>query len=302
MAHLTLAANERAFNKIVDRARDLFHVTNSDSGNFGPFSASYSVGAKLTGGSVDLQSDGTVRIKELDVTYDPLIVTLGLDIPTVTVGGFCIIPSPWGCILRAPKISLFTGNPDVSVPIDLSGLITSEISGAFRLVPKYFNNPAKGGSTDHDAHDSSKANQWQFFLDPVWLDIDLIDIADTVGNIINGLADLIIDTFLSWAPGWARAIVKAILSPIIALIRAVLDIGDDIQEWISNLLGVSLGLFDFILQAVADYFASKNPVFSFEDPFPILQGSGSLIPVLIPIRNLGVNVDDTEMVITTDIG
>lgn len=309
MPHITLAANEQAFNKLVTRAIEVFHVTHSDSGSFGPFSASYAVGAKLAGGSVDLQNDGTVLIKELDVLYDPLQVTLGLDIPTVTIGGFCIIPRPFGgCLVRAPKIELFGGNPDVSIPINLGGLIQSEISGAFKLVPKYFNNPAKGGLSDHDAYDlklltsTDIPNQWQLFLDPVWLDIDLIDVADTVGNIIEGLADTIIDTFLGWAPGWARSIVRAILSPVIDLIRAALDIVDDIDEWISNLLGVSLGLFDFIAQVVADYFASKHPVFAFDDPFKMLDGNGPLIPVLVPIRNLDIRVDEQEMVITTDIG
>src|SRR4051812_18135080 len=148
MSHLTLAVNEKAFNKVVKKATEAFAVSHSDSGHFGPFSASYSVGIKLDGGTIDLQSDGSIKISELDVIYDPLKVTLGLNIPTVTIGGFCIIPNPFGgCILRAPKITLFSGDPDISVPIDLSGLIQSEISGAFKLVPKYFTNPAKGTLT-----------------------------------------------------------------------------------------------------------------------------------------------------------
>ncbi len=307
MAHVTLAVNEKAFNKLVDRARDVFAVSHSDSGRFGPFTASYAVGARLGGGRVDLQADGTVRIDELDVIYNPLWVTLGIDIPTITFGGFCILPTPWGCAIRVPRISLFSGNPDISLPINLSGLIQSEISGSFKLIPKYFNNPAKGTLTDHDAHDADPVNftftnQWQFYLDPVWLDIDVIDVADTVGNIVQSIADNMIDILLGWAPSWARAIVRAFLSPFISLIRAALDIGDDIDEWISNLLGTSLGLFDFIAQMVAEYFASKYSIFNFEDPFKILDGSGSLIPVLVPIKNLNVFVDTDEMVVTTDIG
>jgi hypothetical protein len=301
MSHITLAANERAFNKLVDRARDYFHPSTSGSGSFGPFSVTYNAGVKLGSGSIDLQSDNSVRIDEMDIIYDPLNVTFGIDIPTITIGGFCIIPSFWGCILRAPKITLFDDNPDISVPINFDGIFQSEISGAFRIIPKFYNNPAKGTLTDHDAHDLNVANEWQFYLDPIWLDIDIIDIADTAGNLIQSITDGIIDSLLGWAPGWARAIVKAILSPVIALIRAALDIGDDIQEWLSNLFGVSLGLFDFILTAVADYFASKYPIFQFETPFKILDGNGSLIPILIPIGDVGVNVTDTEMVITSNI-
>jgi len=317
MAHLTVAANEKAFNKLVDRARDAFSLSHSDSGSFGPFTASYSVGVRLGSGSVDLQADGTVRINELDVIYDPLQVTLGIDIPTKTIGGFCILWVPIkGCILHAPSIDIFTGNPDASVTINLSGLIQSEISGAFRIIPKYFNNPGKGSLTDHDAHDADEAldddpktydfcNQWELYLDPVWVDIDLIDVADTVGNIVQSIADSIIDSLFSWAPDWGQAIVEVILSPFISLIRAALDLGDDVDEWVSNLLGVSLGLFDFVAQMVGEYFASKNPIFNLEDPFKILdrdQSNPALIPVLVPVRNLNVSVDENEMVVTTDIG
>ena len=303
MPQVTLAVNERAFNKLVDRARNLFNVSNSDNGSFGPFTVRYDVGVKLGSGSVDLQSDGTVRIDELDVIYDPLKVFFGIDIPSFTIGGFCILPKPWGgCFIRAPKITLFGDNPDVEVPIDLSGMIQSEISGAFKVIPKYFNNPAKGTLTDHDAHDAGKANQWQLYLDPIWVDIDLIDVAGTVGNIIEGITDKIIDKLLFFAPGWAKGIVKAFLKPFIDLIEAALDIPDDIDEFISNLFGVSLGLFDFVVQQVADYFAKTHPVFSFEDPFKMLDGSGPLIPILVPVRNLNIQVDDNEMVVTTDIG
>jgi hypothetical protein len=302
MSHITLAANERAFNKLVDRARSYFHPTTSGSGSFGPFSVSYNAGVQLGSGTIDLQNDGTVRIDEMDIIYNPLNVTFGIDIPTITIGGFCIIPSPFGCILRAPRITLFGGNPDISVPINFDGIFQSEISGAFRVVPRFFNNPAKGTLTDHDAHDLNVANEWQFYLDPVWVDIDIIDVADTAANFIESITDSIIDTLLGWAPSWARAIVRAILSPIIALIRAALDIVDDIDEWLSNLFGVSLGLFDFIVTAVADYFASKFPIFTFENPFKVLEGTGSLIPILVPIQNVAVNVNDAEMVISTDIG
>lgn len=303
MAHITMAANERAFNKLVDRARTYFHPSTSGGGSFGPFSVSYNAGVRLGSGSIDLQSDGTVRIDEMDIVYDPLNVTFGIDIPTVTIGGFCIIPKPWGgCFLRAPTVTLFGSNPDASATLNFDGLFESEISGAFKVVPKYFNNPAKGGLTDHDAHDAARANEWQFYLDPEWVDIDIVDVADTAANIIQAITDGIIDSLLGWAPGWARAIVRAILSPVIALIRAALDVADDIDEWLSNLFGVSLGLFDFIVGAVADYFAKDFPIFRFEDPLEILPGTGAKIPVLVPVKNLNVTVNDTEMAILADVG
>ena len=230
-------------------------------------------------------------------------VTFGIDIPSEPIGGFCIIPSPFGgCAIRAPRITLFGDNPDASTTLNFNGLFQSEISGAFRIDPRYFNNPLKGTLSDHDAHDSSVANEWQLYLEPLWLDLDIIDVADTTANIIQAITDGIIDSLLGWAPGWARAIARAILSPFIALIRAALDVVDDIDEWLSNLFGVSLGLFDFVLEAVADYFADKFPVFQFEDPFEMLPGTGSKIPILVPLSNLNIEVDNTEMKILGDIG
>jgi hypothetical protein len=313
MAHLTAAVNERAFNQLANKAIQAFNASNfakSGSGTLGPFSLSYNAGVKLGSGTIDLQNDGTVRIKELDIIYNPLNVTFGIDIPTITIGGFCIIPNPFGgCLVRAPKITLFGGSPDISVPINFNGLFQSEISGAFRVIPKFFNNPLKGGLTDHAAHDltllnpnNPLTNEWQLFLDPEWVDIDIIDVADTAGNIIQAITDGLIDTLLSWAPSWARAIVKAILSPVIALIRAALDIVDDIQEFLSNLFGVSLGLFNAIAEVVLDFLGNKFPIFRFEDPHQILEGSNALIPILVPIRNVGIVVNDVEMVLTTDIG
>ena len=74
-------------------------------------------------------------------------------------------------------------------------------------------------------------------------------------------------------------------------------------KWLSNLLGVSIGLFDFVATcSVADYFANRFPIFEVEDPYPILKASGGLIPVKIPLRNVAVGIDDAEMTLTADVG
>lgn len=306
MADFTVAASERTFEELFARVRNSTAESTSGSADFGPFSASWAIGFRLENGSVDLQPNGTVRISELDVVYDPLSLTLGIDIPRICVGGFCIIPNPFGgCILRAPRICIFEADPDISLPLNLSGLVRSEISGAFRVETRYFVDPARTSSmTDLDAEDSGIPNMWQFMLDPIWIDFDLIDISDTVGAILDQAIDNAIDGLLGWMPGWARDLIRAILGPIVDLIRAILDIADDIDEWLSNLLGVSIGLFDFVLTVVADYFANLYPIFEFEDPFPVLDYSGPipLIPVKIPMRNVGVTVNDDEMIVSADVG
>jgi hypothetical protein len=314
MAHLTIAASEKTFKALFEDIRDDFRFARSDSGDFGPFTAAYSLEAHLEGGTVDLRADNTVQIKELDIKWDKLDLTLGFDIPEICVGGFCIIPNPFGgCLVRARKICIFSADPDISFTLPLGGLITSEISVTGSLLTKYAINPARpAGMNDWDAQDSnpSLANHWQLFIDPQFLDVDVFDIADIVGDILENAVNAAIDNLLGFLPGWARDLIKAILGSIIDLIRAILDIPDDIKEWISDLLNVSFGILDFILQLVADYFANQSPLHQIEDPYPILEVAdnpnpglpASIVPVKIPIRDLNIFNNDQEMVLEGNVG
>jgi hypothetical protein len=314
MAHLTIAANEKTFIALFETLRDNFHLAKSDSKSFGPFTAGYAMKAHLEGGTVDLRADNTVQIKELDIKWDQLDLSLGIDIPELCVGGFCIIGIPFdGCLVRAPRICVFSADPDIPITLPLGGIITSEISVTGSLVTKYAVNPARpAGMNDWDAQnaDPSLANHWQLFLDPQFVDVDVFDIADIVGDLLENALNAAIDGLLGWLPGWAKDLIKAILGPIIDIVRTILDLGDDIQEWISDLLNVSFGLLDFVLQVVADYFAARYPLHQIEDPYPFLPENSNpnpgllppLVPVKIPVRDLKVINDDREMVLEANVG
>lgn len=314
MAHVTIAASEATFKALFDALRDNFKFNKSDGGNFGPFTASYAMQAHLEGGTVDLRVDNTVQIKELDIKWDKLDLTLGVDIPELCVGGFCIIPKPWGgCFVRAPRICVFSADPDISLTLPLGGLITSEISVTGSLLTKYKVNPNRpAGMNDWDAQDAnpSLASHWQLFVDPQFVDVDVFDIADIVGDLLDNAINAAVDNLLGFLPGWARTVIKRILGSLVDVVRAILDLPDDIQEWISDLLNVSFGILDFILQLVADYFANKYPIHQIEDPYPILKAANNpnggfpaqLMPVKIPIRDLKVFNDDQEMVLEGNIG
>ena len=134
----------------------------------------------------------------------------------------------------------------------------------------YFVDPARPpGMSPIQAENAGIPNKWQIFLDPQTVDVDIFDIADIVGDLLE---DAITDAINALLPGpqWLKDLILDILGPIIDLIRAILDLPDDIQEWFSDLLNVSFGLLDLILTAVADFFAAANPLYEFEDPFPIL--------------------------------
>lgn len=304
MSHLVMAASEDTFRRLFAALRDGAASSTDGREDAGPFSVEWDVGYRLEGGRVDLQSDGTVRLNELDVVYDPLSVAFGLDIPRVCVGGQCILPNPFGgCAVRLPQICVFEADPDIRIPIDLSGLIVSEISGGFRLDTRRFRDPARpAGMSDHDAQDAGLADMWQIMLVVDWLDIDVIDISDTVGNILDAAIEAAVNGLLGGLPGWVRDLVLLILGSVVDLVRRILDIGDDIDEWLSNLLGTSIGLFDTVIEFVTNYFADRNPLFEFETPYPMLPAQGNLIPVKVPIADVSINVTDREMVVSAEVG
>jgi hypothetical protein len=302
MSDITIAASESAFTALFEELRDNFAVSASDSGTFGPFTASYAVAFHLENGTVDLRGDNTVRVGELDIVWDTLAVSLGLDIPEVCVGGWCIVPTPWGCAVRLPRKCFFSGNPDVTIPLDLSGILRSEVSMIAALRTGYFVDPGRQPWMDYiDAENAGVPNKWQVFVDPESVDIDVFDIADIIGDLLEDAMDAAVDTLLGFLPGWARDLVKAILGSFIDLIRDILDLPDDIGEWLEDLLGTSLGLLNVIVTAVLDFLLAK-PVFEFEDPFPILGPEGGLIPVKIPVADLTVHVTDDEMVVEANVG
>jgi hypothetical protein len=302
VSDLTVAASEDAFRDLFSVLRDNFTLAASDSASFGPFSASYALALHLENGTVDLRADNTVAVKELDVKWDTLSVSIGFDIPEICVGGWCVIPTPFGCLLRLPKVCVFSADPDVNVPLDLSGIVTSELSVTASLQTTYFVDPTRPpGMTPVQAQIAGIPNQWQVFLDPETVDVDVFDIADIVGDLLEDAVTGAVNALLP-GPQWARDLVLAILGPVIDLVRDILDLPDDIAEWLSDLLNVSFGLLNLIVTAVADYFAARNPLFAFEDPYPILEASGGLIPVKIPITDFSVLVNDDEMVVEANVG
>ena len=141
-----------------------------------------------------------------------------------------------------------------------------------------------------------------------FVDIDLIDVADTVGDLLDDAIRAAIEAL------GLPDIIAGGLEAIVGLVREVLDIGDDIQEWLSDLLGVSLGLENIIGQALIEHFVTDDPLFELEDPYPILDKAPNpnnkeglpplpdLVPVKLPIRDLTVHNDDVELVLEGNVG
>lgn len=304
MAHLTVAVSEATFIRSFDLLKRNFVFQASDLQDHGAFTLGYDVKMHLEGGQVDLRADNTVQIKELDIRWDRLKVIIGLDIPEICVGGGCINmpwPIPDICL---PKICVFSDDPDVSISPDFASLVAQELSFTGSLDARYFDISVPLPSPDPCSllriDPLPTNNQWQIFLDPQTMDIDLFDFPDIVGNLIENALTSAVTALIPG--GWVRDLILAIIGGVADLIRAILDIPDDIQEWLSDLFNISFGLLDFIATLVLDFFASCNPIYRIDDPFEILPAASGLIPVRIPIRNLSVRVDDLEMVVRADVG
>lgn len=304
MTDLTIAVSENTFADVFATFRDTFEFAASDSVDDGPFTAGYDVEIELQHGSVDLRSPNEIRVEELDIFFRTLRAYAGIDISRRCFGGWCIIPIPFDGCVRAPRKCLFTDDPDFGIDLDLSDFLTSEVTfTAKTTVAHAENHPPSVSYLAAQETSPPSVDEWEVYIDPDEVDVDLVDVADTVGNLVENAIDDAIDSLLGPVPGVLKDLVKAFLKPIIDTFRSLLDLGDDLFEWISDFLGQTLGLFNTLAEAVADFLLA-DPIFTIEDPYPILDPDPGvpLIPVKLPIADLSVSIDDVELVVTADIG
>ena len=301
---LQAALSERAVQELFDVVRAGTKLDVSDSVDLGPLTAGYDVKAHLANGSIDLLSDGTIAIEELDVEWDVLHFWAGIDLDPICVGGWCVVWTPFGCAVRLPKLCAFADKPDLGINLDLSNILVSEFSARARPAMRYGFNPGRQPwMNDWDAHDLGVPNEWQLYfdIDPGDIDVDIFDIADIVGNLLENALDEALDDALWFLPGWAVDFVKAILGPVIDAVRALLDIGDDIGEWLAQLLGADLDLINVLVHWIADQFTS-GPVARLDEPMPLMAAQADKMAVLLPVEFIGLAVDDTEMQLQIDLG
>lgn len=301
MSHITIAANAATVTQMFNAIRQNFTFAKSDSGSFGPFSASYDIKLHLEGGSIQLNDDDTLEVQDMDVVWDILQVGVCFNLPGFCVGGDCIIPDPFdGCWVSLPKLCI--GGP-ICINPDFSGLVTevNDIKG--NLVARYFVDPARTpGQTDLDAELAGHSNKWQIFLNPVFVHVDPIDLPATINNVIDKLLKDAISNLLWFLPGWAQDLLWDLIGPVLDLFKSIIGFGGEVFEFFQNLLNSIFDLVGIVETAIADYFANKNPIHDFEDPYPIMDATATLIPVKIPIRNPALMINSKEVVLTADVG
>lgn len=302
MSQITLAASAKAFGLMFQVVRDGLHLQTSGSDSFGPFTADWSVAAHLEDGSIQLNNDDTAEVTNLQVVWDTLDLTLCFE-HTFCVGGWCIVPDPFdGCWVSFPKICIPIS---ICLPINLSGLVSEINDLKANLVPKYYVDAARPpGVSDLTAEFLGHSNQWQVFLNPIWVHVDPIDVPATIENVIVNLLEQAIEDALSWVPPSAWPVIWAALGPLLDLFTSILGIVGDVAQWLETLLNNTIDLLGWLETTVAQYLAGQWPILHFEDPYPILDGgpAHNPIPVKIPIRDLAAHINSAEMIVTADVG
>jgi hypothetical protein len=126
MAEITAALDEAGANTLLAAALvSLPPLSQSGSGNLGPFVASYAVGGTFAAGVVDLIAPGTVRIQNLRFNWTANL-SIGIDLSTI-LPDFCLpqvcVDIP--CIGRVcvPPVRICIDWPTISVPVTLSDFV-----------------------------------------------------------------------------------------------------------------------------------------------------------------------------------
>jgi hypothetical protein len=307
MADLTIAVSEAVCAKTLEVVVANFGFDVSDQADFGAFRVGYDGRLFLKGGSLELRDDGTIRLRELDARWDKLDFSLAVKLPEISFGGG-VVEVPLGSILL-PGTGIFSGGKTVTFTVRLAPFVEHELSLVASPLIQHFD-PATTviGKHCQDLHtalgiDDTKP-QWRIFCDPQTIDFDLFDFADTVGDLFE---DAFTDALDAALPrGLLHDLILAGIGSIADLLRTLLDIADDISEWLSDLFNVSLGVFNLILQFVADFFGKCISFFQLDDPYPMfpktVEKGVELPDVTVPLEHLAATVSDVELVVTADIG
>ena len=307
MADLTIAVSEAVCAKTLEVVVANFGFDVSDQADFGAFRVGYDGRLVLKGGSLELRDDGTIRLRELDARWDKLDFSLAVKLPEISFGGG-LVEVPLGSIL-VPGTGVFSGGKTVTFTVHLAPFVKHELSLVGSPLIQHF----KPGVTPIGKHcqdlhtaldiDDTK-QQWRVFCDPQTIDFDLFDFADTVGDLFEEAFTGALDAALP--RGLLHDLILAGIGSIADLLRTLLDIPDDISEWLSDLFNVSLGVFNLILQFVADFFGKCISFFQLDDPYPMfpktVEKGVELPDVTVPLEHLTATVSDVELVVTADIG
>lgn len=267
MSDVTFAVNERTFKAVFNKIYPSVQLPFDGSTSLGPLWLGVEGQIHIDGaGDIDFEDGNTFLLKELLIGWDQLILRLGFDLPTITIGRFCLLRmpesspiAPGECIVVFPGATLFSGAPDIGpLKVDLGPIIqyiVTEISGRYSI------SLAKSG------------NKLKLNASASAMDVDPISVQDTFGKlplILQGAVALAVSKTLSVVPqAWMVDMVLGFLGfpTLTTFFLNLLDIEDSAEEWLMDKLNVSIGIDNLIYQAIFNSVAERKGLFEIDDPY-----------------------------------
>ena len=270
MSDVSLAVSETAFAAVFNRTVPTPSIPFDESTSLGPVWFGLDAAFHIEGaGGVNFESTDTFWLDELRIGWDKLVCRLGFDIPTQEIPRFCILRVPddvplvgGECLWEFPGGKIFHGAPDIGpLTINLNAIIpfvVTEISGRFKIELVKDTNVVK-----ILAHSES-------------IDVDPISISDTFGKSPTLMQAAIAGGAASYIAANPPAFVlDFVLGELLGfptlteLLLDLLDIGDDIQEWLTNVLNLNIGVTNLLGGLIAGE-VFKKPLFKIPDPYELM--------------------------------
>jgi hypothetical protein len=269
MSDVSLDVSQAAFKAVYNRVVPTISLPFDGSTSVGPIWIGVEAAIHVDGaGDITFEDSDTFFLKELNIGWDKLVLRLGFNIPPVHIGKFCLVRMPddapflaGECLFEFPGGTLFGGNPDIGpITINLNAIIpyvVSQISGRFQISLE-----KDGGVLGLKAHAQSLA-------------VAPIAISETFGKLPALIQAGIADAAASWIAvnpqAWLLDLALGILGfPTLgSLLLDLLDIGPDVQIWLTDKLNTSIGIQNLIYQAILDSVLDKT-LFKIPDPYRFL--------------------------------
>jgi len=269
MSDVSLSVSEAAFATIFSRILPTPQLPFDESASFAGLQFGIAGAIHIAGADgVDFEDGDSFWLDELEIAWDKLVLRLGFDIPTVHVGGFCILrlddilPGESNdCVWEFPGADLFGAETDLGpLVIDLSPIVSyvvTEVSGRFSISPL-----SEGGTLKLKIRKQA-------------IDVDPISIQDTFGKLPAILQAAIVAGAAKYVtanpPAFVIDLALGILGfpSLTELLLDILDIGDDLQEWLTRRLNVEIGIPN-ILEGLITNAVLKKTMFDIPDPYGLL--------------------------------
>lgn len=269
MSDVSLSVSEAAFETIYNRIAPTPSLPFSETVSFAGLAFGVDGALHVAGaGGIDFEDGDRFWLDELKIGWDQLVIRLGFDLPSVTVGGFCILRLddvlPWesnDCVWEFPGGELFGAKMDIGpLTINLNAIIpyvVTEVSGRFSI-----GLVAEGDKLKLKVYKQS-------------VDVDPISIQDTFGKlpaIVQAALAAAVGNFLAThPPAFLVDMALGILGfpTLTELLLDILDIGDDIQEWLTRRLNVDIGIQNVLAGLIGDAVLKKT-MFDIPDPYGLM--------------------------------